>query len=218
MDEYLTPACLGNSLNGVDALCLGAVQSCTAGQIRFWIWHRRTDVTVGPPETRAMGQWTQEPGSYCLGADDPGVPSIVTMLAQSRTAFEQRVRQLVPPAVKTSPGPKTLVNYETEFAADNAQPFSFDVTVAGVTVRLDVAPTRFTWQFGDGSTETTTVAEVPHTYRQHRAMQVQVDVEWGGTFRIVGQPDAYDINPPATVNGTPSVLTVVQARAENVSR
>ena len=108
--------------------------------------------------------------------------------------------------------------YETAFEANNALPFTFDVTLAGVTVRLDVKPQRFTWTFGDGMSEQTTSPTIEHTYRKNKAMTVQVDVEWGGTFTVVGQPDVYDINPPATVTGTPSVLTVVQARAENVSR
>ena len=72
--------------------------------MRFWIWHQTVSVAVGPPEVVTEGEWHQEAGSFCLGPDDPGVPSIVAVLARAQDLFEQRVRQLDAPTVSTVPG------------------------------------------------------------------------------------------------------------------
>lgn len=218
INEYVTPTCSGNELNGDDVLCGAAVNTCPAAdQIRFWIWHQRVDHYVGPPPRVVEGPWVKEDGAFCLGPDDPGVPSIVNTLARARDVFEQKVQALGLPVVKTSPGPRTLVNYDTDFEVRNAEPFAVDVPVAGTVVHLDVKPLQFTWTYGDGTTERTTTATSVHTYDRTGRMPTKVDVVWGGTFTVGAQAEAYDIDPPATVNGAPTVLTVVQARAENVS-
>lgn len=217
IEEYDTPTCMGNGLSGTDSLCGAAVRTCPVGEIRFWIWHRRVDVKVGNPDVQTLGPWKQEQGSFCLGPDDPGVPSIVKTLATAHNVFEQKVTQLAPPAVKTRPGPRTLVNYLTTFTASNATPFTFDVTVAGATVHLSVRPISFRWSFGDGTSAETTAPTVTHTYLKKGQRRLAVDVTWGGTFSVGAAPELYTIDPPATVAGVPSVLTVVEARAENVA-
>lgn len=209
---------MGNGLGGADALCGAAVLSCPAvDEIRFWIWHQRVDVKVGKPDVKTVGPWVQEHGTFCLGPDDPGVPNIVTTLATAHSDFEQKVRQLAPPVVKATPGPRTLVNYETTFRASNAAPFGFDVTVTGLTVHLLVHPTSFHWYFGDGTTTATIDPMARHTYHAKGARQLRVDITWGGTFTVGNAAEVYGIDPPATVVGTPSTLTVVEARAENVA-
>lgn len=215
--EYDTPACTGNGLNGLDLLCSAAVNSCPAtDQIRFWIWHQRVDVKVGNPDVATFGPWIQEQGSFCLGPDDPGVPNIVTTLVQAYAQFEKRVRHLAPPGVRTTPGPRTLVQYETAFLATNAEPFDFGVTVAGTTVHLNVRPASFRWTFGDATTAVTPVPRVRHTYVQKGPREVRVDITWGGSFTVGRSAATYAIAPPASVVGTPSVLTVLEARAENI--
>ena len=219
VEEHLAPTCSGNTIDdGVAAICGAAVASCPAAdQIRFWVWHRTVTVTVGPPEVRTEGPWQQEVGTYCLGPDDPGVPNVVNTIARAYDAFEEKVRQLAPPAVKAVPGPRTLVNLETELSAENTAPFAFDVTVAGATVHLAVRPVLFTWTYGDGVVEELSTPVVQHTYARTGAMPVRVDVRWGGTFTVGGAAETYDIDPPANVTGTPTALDVRQARAELIS-
>lgn len=217
VNEHTAPTCLGNGLQEKGNLCSFALTSCPAlDQVRFWIWHQTVTVTVGDPDVTTVGEWQQLEGTFCLGPDDPGVPSIVRTLAAAQDAFESRVRDLPAPTTRTTPGPRTLVHYLTAFEAQNAEPFSFDVTVAGATVHLHAVPTRFHWSFGDGASTDTTDPTVDHTYADRGLKAVRVDVTWGGWFTVDGSSERYPIDPPAHATGTPSVLGVVEARAENV--
>lgn len=216
--EYATPTCSGNRLNGDDALCLAALTSCpAAGQVRFWIWHQRVDVKAGPPKVVTTGPWVDEEGSYCLGPDDPGVPDIVRTLAAAQQAFEQRVRQIAPPTIRTVPGPRTLVQWPTRFTAQGAEPFSDDVTVLGATVRLHVQPESFRWVFGDGTTAQTAGPTTTHTYPVKGRRVIRVDVVWGGWFTVDQGTERFPIDPPATSTGRPGLVTAVEARAENLA-
>ena len=217
INETAAPTCQGNGLYDADVLCGAAVNTCASpDQVRFWIWHQRVDHLAGPPAKVVEGEWIQEPGTYCLGPDDPGVPNIVTTLAQAHNVFAEKISRLAVPAVSARPGPRTLVNFATTFRALNAEPFAFDVTVAGTTVHLAVHPSRFTWTFGDADTAETSDPVVTHTYLRNRQVAVRVDLEWSGTFTVAGQPGVYALNPPATATGAPTVLTVVTARAQLV--
>lgn len=216
--EYATPTCTGNRLHGDDALCTAAVTSCPAAdQVRFWIWHQTVSVKVGPPEQVTKGAWHKEAGTYCLGPDDPGVPNIVLTLEAAHGAFERKVRDLPPPTVTTVPGPRTLVHYLTAFTAGRADAFVDAVTAAGATVHLHVRPESFHWIFGDGSTADTARSTTDHTYADKAARVIRVDVTWSGWFTIDGGREQYPIDPPATSTGVPSVVTVVEARAVNLS-
>ena len=219
INEQVAATCMGNGLlSGWDRLCGAAVLTCPVREeFRFWIWHQRVDVKVGNPDVVTFGPWKQEQGTFCLGPDDPGVPNVVTTLVKAYAEFEQKVRLLTPPEVKTTPGPRTLVNYETTFRASNATPFAFDVTVTGLTVHLLVHPTSFRWSFGDGTVTETTDPTAMHIYHGKGARRLRVDITWGGTFTVGNAAEVYAIDPPATVTGASSILTVVEARAENVA-
>ena len=89
IEEYVTPACAANSLNGADMLCVAAVSSCPGDdQVRFWVWHRTTQYVLGPPRTSAIGPWVQERASYCLGPDDAGIPVLGSVVALVQTEFQ----------------------------------------------------------------------------------------------------------------------------------
>lgn len=216
--EFVAPTCNGNGLHHDSNLCMSAVTSCRViDQVRFWVWHQRVDVTVGPPEVETTRDWVQERGTFCLGPDDPGVPNIVRTLAAARAVFEQRVRELDPPTIRTAPGPRTLVHYLTRFTAGGAQAFTDDVRVAGATVRLHVRPESYRWVLGDGTTRRTSGPATTHTFSVRARRSIRVDVVWGGYFTVNGGSERYDIDPPATSTGRPGVVTVVEARAENVA-
>ncbi|MCU1588118.1 MAG: hypothetical protein JWN31_1611 [Frankiales bacterium] len=216
VNEYLAPICGGNGLHDAGNLCAAAVTSCPAlDQVRFWVWHQTVRVAVGPPEVVTEGEWHQEPGSFCLGPDDPGVPSLVAALARAQDLFEQRVRQLDPPTITSVPGPRTLVHYPTTFDAGGTAPFSFGVDVAGLHVQLSVAAQAYDWVFGDGERARTTLPSTTHTYAEKDQVTTRVDVTWGGTFTVDGSGEQFPIDPPAHTTGVPAVVDVVEALAEN---
>jgi hypothetical protein len=216
VNEYAAPTCGGNGLHENGILCAAAVTSCPAlDQVRFWIWHQTVAVQVGPPEVVTEGEWRQEEGSFCLGPDDAGAPSIVDVLARAQDLFEQRVRDLDPPTISTVPGPRTLVHYPTAFTAGRASAFDFDVTVAGAHVELHVTPAAYDWVFGDGAKAHTVAPAASHTYAVNATRAIRVDVTWSGWFTVNGGSERYPIDPPAHSTGVPASLVVVEARAEN---
>lgn len=221
VEEAVAPACAGNTRESTD-ICAAATLSCpTEDQTRYWIWHRRTRVVVAPP-SETVGPWIQEPGSFCLGPDDPGVPTIGRVIAQVRTDFQSL--PLPTFAVRTDPAPQTLVNVPTAFSAGSAEPATFTPTILGTQVTITARPTRWEWTFGDGATLTTTTPGTPqrpdiaHEYRRAGRLTSSVRVMWTGTFTLEGSSEVYEIQSPAFVQGAPTVVDVREARTELVSR
>lgn len=221
VDEELAPACVGNG-RGDTAICTAATLSCPSeDQTRFWIWHRVTRVVVEPP-SRTVGEWKQEPGSYCLGPDDPGLPTIGRVIAQVRTDFQRL--PLPKFAVRTDPAPETLVNVPTAFSAGTAAPVTFTPTILGTRVTITAKPTQWEWTFGDGATLTTTTPGTPrrpdvaHEYTRAGDMASSVRVTWTGIFTIEGSPEVFAIQTPAFVQGPPTTVAVREARTELVAR
>ena len=65
---------------------------------------------------------------------------------------------------------------------------------------------------GDGAT--TSVPRTEHTYTQNEPVRTPVRVTWTGTFSIGGSPEVFPIRAPIYLQGPPTDLTVVEARAE----
>ena len=221
VEEAIAPACAGNDRESTD-VCAAATLSCPSEeQTRYWIWHRTTRVVVEPP-SETVGPWVQEPGSFCLGPDDPGVPTIGRVIAQVRTDFQSL--PLPRFTVRTDPSPQTLVNVPTAFSAGSAEPAVFRPTILGTQVTITAKPTRWDWSFGDGATLSTTTPGTPqrpdvaHTYRRAAEMVSSVRVTWTGTFTLEGSDEVYEIQSPAFVQGPDTVVDVREARTELVSR
>jgi hypothetical protein len=224
LEEDMAPTCLGNTRTGGDALCPAALTTCPPGQLRWWVWHRETRVTLDPnggDPTRDVGPWQQEPGSFCLGNDDPGVPDY----GRAISIIQQGFRNLPLPVadVQVDPAPTTLVNIPTAFYAGGAQTFTQTVTpVPGISVTVNAKPTTWTWFWGDGTSQAFTTAgapkrpEVSHVYAEARDHSAYVEVIWTGTFSIAGSSQVFDIATPATVTSPPVAVQVREARAELV--
>lgn len=221
VDEDVAPACVGND-RGDTAICTAATLSCPSeDQTRYWIWHRTTRVVVEPP-SRTVGEWRQEPGSFCLGPDDPGLPDIGRVIAQVRADFQRL--PLPKFAVRTDPSPETLVNVPTAFSAGSAGTVTFTPTILGTRVTITAKPTRWEWSFGDGATMTTTRPgtaqrpDVAHEYKQAGKVSTSVRVTWTGTFTLEGSPEVFTISAPAFVQGPATAVDVREARTELVAR
>ena len=219
-DEYVTPACSFNGLHGADAMCMHAATYCQDGRIAFWIWHQVTTFTVTPPDptpVQSVGPWRQEAGTFCLGADDPGVPTIGKVASWIQDHFS--TIGILPAGVTAAPAPRTLVNLETRLSAGSAAVHDIPATTPWATVTIHAKPLRWRWTFGDGSPQlVTTTPDTTHVYTRARQLDgVRVDVEWGGTFSVAGDPTAYPIVGTALVTGTPIRLDVREARSELVS-
>lgn len=218
----MAPACMGNSLNGADALCAAAVQSCAEGQIRWFVWQQEIRVVREPP-ARQEGPWEQLPGTYCLGSDDPGVPDYGRAILLVQRGFQDL--PLPRAAVEVAPAPTSLVHVNTAFYAGGAQTFSQSVTpVPGITVTVTARPTSWTWHWGDGTSKTFTTPGEPrrpvvtHSYAQARDFSAYVEVSWKGSFTIGGSGEVFDIPTPAIVTSDPVTVQVREARTQLVDR
>lgn len=223
--EAAAPTCQGNDRLSASALCPAAVTSCPAGQMRFWIWHQTVEyatVPGGSTTSRVTRPWRLEARSYCLAADDPGVPTIAKVVDRIQRGFAHL--PLRRDGLRSDPGPVTLVNFDTAFSAGTAAKQSFDPVLLGTPVHVDATPTRWHWTWGDGTSEVTATPGVPnrpvltHRYTHAADVTVTVVVEWRGTFRLPGDPTTYPITASALVRPQSMSLRVRTARSELVSR
>ena len=218
--EYITPMCSANGLHGADAMCMAAATYCQDGRVGFWVWHQVTTFTKDGdgPVTKDVGSWEQEDGAYCLGADDPGVPTIGKVVSWVQDNFS--TVGIAPAAVKAAPAPRTLVNIETRLSAGDGATVDIPAATPWAQVIIHAKPLRYRWYFGDGTpTLTTTTPDVAHVYKRAGVLgNVRVDVEWGGTFSLVGDATAYPIAGTAVVAGQSITVDVREARSELVSR
>lgn len=120
------------------------------------------------------------------------------------------------------PGGETLVNFDTLFSTQ-AEPFTHTLTMLGQTVELDITPTSFTWQHGDGTHQTTTTPGVPFhenlpqdTYISYQyddadhTVHPAVDTTWTARFRINNGP-WQPVDGTVTMTGDPTTLTILEA-------
>jgi hypothetical protein len=207
-----------------DGLCTAAVDTCPSGLIEYWIYHRTVEYRTLPDGTKTSTvtvPWHQELGSFCLGADDPGVPTIARVIDQVQRDFKNL--PLRRESVRSDPGPRTLVNIDTAFSAGTTQLQTFDPVLLGIGVHIAATPKRWHWTWGDGTTAVTDTPGVPkqpvvtHRYTRAGDVQVSVVVEWTGTFSVGDDPTQYEIQSPATVPAEPTTVRVRTARSQLVA-
>jgi hypothetical protein len=116
----------------------------------------------------------------------------------------------------------TLVNLETTFYT---RPHRIDrvLRILGYAVDVEIHPSRYTWHWGDGTSQTTATPgrpypshDVTHTYRHatetNHDLALSVDVTYTGRYRVDG--NAWTAIPqPITISGPPTALPVKQASA-----
>jgi hypothetical protein len=123
------------------------------------------------------------------------------------------------------PGGKTLVNLDTNFFTTNVQPTSIPVRLQGQTVVVTASPIAYRWNFGDGTSMTTTSPGAPypeldvaHVYQQLEQVAVSVDTQYGGaSFTVNGGPPE-SIPSTVWVAGAAEDLQIVEALPQLVLR
>ena len=224
VEEDTAPACSTNSRLHANSVCPAALTTCAKGLIRFWVWHQVTTFTrdaAGVTTSRVTKPWYQEGRTYCLGADDPGVPNIVKVIDQVRSEFASLPLRLQQP--RSDPSPRTLVNIPTAFSAGSAAPQDFAPVLLGIAVHINAKPVRWVWSWGDGTSDavdrpgTPGQPDVTHIFTRAGDLSAQVVVEWHGTFTVGGDATEYPIATPAFVRAPPVLIQVREARAQLVS-
>lgn len=125
---------------------------------------------------------------------------------------------------RTSPATEVFVNIDTVLHAD-AKTFTSEVTLLGERIQIRAVPSRFTWQHGDGTKQTTSRAgrpwpnkDVTHRYvRTAHAVSLRVDTTYRISYRVESGPWR-SLTSTVTVNGPTTELRVREAQPVLVHR
>jgi hypothetical protein len=209
-DWSLVPACWVNSpVNGDDALCGAAVQSCPGPEILFWVFLRRPDQP-----------WSKV-GDVCIGARNP-----VRTLDDLGTDAARYAKDLTPTAsgIRAQGADPAVVNVPAFFQATGGGALSGTFGPPDARVTIDAGPT-YVWQWGDGSPDTVTTSpggpapdgDVTHTYRAAGRRTVTLTTRWQATFTVatvVGTFGPFPVPGPPIALPTTQRVDVDEARGE----
>jgi hypothetical protein len=170
----------------------------------------------------SVGTWQQEPGSFCLGPDDPGITPIGTVIAAVQVGFQSLPLPVF--TTRVQPSPLTLVNIPTTFSAGSAAPVTLTTEpLAGIVVTVVATPVEWRWTFGDGTTLTTTTPgrsgtdDITHVYRRAQVEGASVRVTWTGTFSLPGSAEQFPVRNPAFTQGPVTPVDIREARTQLVA-
>ena len=174
---------------------------------------------AGVPGTRyTLFRDGENVGTACLSADEAELvddpPPIRVLVIE---AFE-RLGWSASDLVVQPPNGKTLVNLDTNFYTSNTGFTDIPVRLVQSDVVVSARPIAYRWNFGDGTSTTTTspgapfpALDVSHAYAATEEVLVSVDTQYGDASFTVngGPPEAI----PSTiwVEGATQDLEIVEA-------
>jgi hypothetical protein len=156
-------------------------------------------------------------GSTCLDDDAASALGQVTA-GMVRKAFE-RLSWPQSELIVQPPDGSTLVGFATNFYTANTAPTTQPVTLLGRQIEIEATPTSYLWQFGDGTSETTSTPGaayphllITHQYRHaHVTVHPRVDTTYVGRYRL-GNGPWRSIPGTLTVAGPAGDLQVREAQ------
>ncbi len=174
---------------------------------------RWTRTRVPPSET--WSDWQLQDYGSCVGTDAP-VPVL--------TAEDFRRLPLPAPALHVQPdGDWVLVNIETIVYTDPT-PVTLTTELLGQAVTVEATPTRFTYDWGDGHSTTTTdpgrpypAFDVVHAYERPGTVAITLTTQWSGRYRVGGDPQWRDVTGTAQTSVTGPTIDVEERTSRLVS-
>jgi len=187
----------------------GVLRECAEGDsIVMPMWRQSR-----PAPDAAWGPWIQIDDGGC-GAD---------LLPEFTEADFRRLPIPVPALTMQPDRGWVLINIETITYTDPT-PITLRTELLGYGITVEATPTRWTYDFGDGHTQTTRSAGHPypdhdvfHEYEQPGTATITLTAEWSGRYQIDGNPTWRDINGTATTTATTTPFTIEERTSRLVS-
>ncbi len=171
----------------------------------IYVIYRKDDATG---DTTRYGTTCLAPGQY--DTLETITPAMVRREFE-RLAWPTSELELQPP------DGQTLVNFDTNFFTDNTEPTTRSVTLLGQRVEIEATPAEYTWDFGDGTSDTTSSPgaaypdlDVTHEYAAAGRVSPSVATTYQGRYRINGG-GWQQIPGSLTLDGEPEALRVRSA-------
>ena len=204
--DYRT-ACDSGAYNSVTGAAVCPADPCPAGSTQYRQW-----------EVSASGE--RPMGFVCSGSGPPAAVAAAAAPPQVTDAMVLAAFRRIPvPELRSisQPDDTTLVNFDTIFHVQ-ADGFTETVTLLGQRVRLEIEPSSFRWEHGDGTSATTSTPgaaypskEVVHRYQDaHVTVRHRVVVTWTAQWSLNGGP-LRPVSGTVTTTGPTTALRVAEA-------
>ncbi|WP_378096957.1 hypothetical protein [Cellulomonas sp. T2.31MG-18] len=184
---------------------------CDAGEPTLPVWRQARPAATVP--------WTGLPWQLVRGY---GCPEDVV---PPMTAEDFRRLPLPAPTLNVQPARAwVLVNKETIVYTDPAV-VHLTTDLLGYPMEVEATPSRFTYDFGDGSAPLATTSpgapwphqDTSHVYRQLGTRTITLTTTWTGRYRVVGTTVWHDVAGTATTTATSAPFQVQELRAHLVA-
>ncbi|WP_162175490.1 PKD domain-containing protein [Paraoerskovia marina] len=188
------------------ALTLGELPECTDDEILL----DPLFVSTRDNDTAPWSTWTLASGPECIGPAD--------LADEAARAFHEM--QIQPATLNVQPpNGWTIVHFDTIVHTENPDTAAQETTteLLGIPVQIRAQPTEYTWDFGDGTTQTTTDPGKPypdhtitHQYTDLQTYTITLTTQWTGQYRIAGATTWTDVPGTATTTSTSNPLDVLE--------
>lgn len=172
---------------------IGELPGCAEGE-RYRIPYLRS---VWDAASGGWGPWTLFHDGGCVAEGDPEGGDL-------GAEVEREIKRL---KIKPSPlgrSPHRTVSYvqmDTIVWTD-AVPQTFELTLLGQEVEVEVAPVQFSWDFGDGSRALVTTKTggpypdktLTHVYERVETVRIGLTTTWAGRFRPAGSQEWFPVS------------------------
>ncbi|PXA82280.1 hypothetical protein DCC26_01195 [Auritidibacter sp. NML120779] len=183
-------------------------------------------LVASPRWGNSAPEWCEsEPGGGPVPSSSGG--GVEQVVVPEVTMSEVATMDVVAGQIATDRGGFGLIRAHTNFFVDSTQAQVFEEQMLGYSVRVEVEPFRYEWDYGDGTTRTTSVGgysteafneQTPtsHVYEDTGQFQVSLTTHYRGTYQVEGMATR-PIPGTLALEADPVTADIWRAETRNVS-